>query len=221
MAYTNSFLASILKRLQAYRIQEEAADRATTNSAQAPVKQGNGLMTALAAYGGFKLLRPKQEKPVLGAKPNPEPTEEKVTNANLIGKVKGKPTVFKGSPSRELGGIFDVVEQNRPVKVEHPTSYRFYTRGVDGYVDRESLDEYTGAQKKGIASTCVKSVRYNPSTQACFITFAGGSKEYEFRVPPEEFEAFMEATSKGRHTNYVLKNYYTIPGYTSKNAGRK
>lgn len=125
--------------------------------------------------------------------------------------VKRGPEVFQGSPTRKIRNIMDDVDQDRPITIDDPTSYRFYKKAEDGQEYDVSLNEYSGSHKKAIASTCVKSVRYDPKSGKCWLKFVGGEKEYLFLVPKDQFADFLEATSKGRHTNYVLKKYCRAP----------
>lgn len=116
---------------------------------------------------------------------------------------------FTGSPMRNVNKIMNDVEEDKPVNISKPTSYRFYDPSPDGSF--LSMDEYSGSRRKAIPSTCVKSIRYYPSKSRCEVVFVGGTKSYTFKVPPESFEEFLEATSKGRHVNWVLKKYFRAP----------
>ena len=68
-----------------------------------------------------------------------------------------------------------------------------------------------------IPSTAIKTVKYNPKTQALFVTFAGSNKKYFYpRVPQAKIEELMKAPSKGEYFIKNIHDVYTLnPGHSS------
>jgi hypothetical protein len=56
-----------------------------------------------------------------------------------------------------------------------------------------------------VPSTAIESARFDEDEGAIYITYVGGGQEYVFRGDKKDWLAFMNAGSKGRHAQYVLK----------------
>jgi hypothetical protein len=54
-------------------------------------------------------------------------------------------------------------------------------------------------------STSIAEARYDPASQVLFIRFVGGGMYAYLDVPPQTFEAYRAASSKGRFVNAVIK----------------
>lgn len=104
--------------------------------------------------------------------------------------------------------ISDKIEAGKTVTITRPTSVRTYTRGPDNkhYIEGNiDIGDTTANYKNGqaitqkLASTSISEVKYDPKTQIASVTFSSSGKTYDYKVTPSEFEAFMNADSKGRH----------------------
>lgn len=56
-----------------------------------------------------------------------------------------------------------------------------------------------------LPSTAIESARFDEEKGAIYITYVGGGKEYVFQGDKKDWLNFMNAGSKGRHAQYVLK----------------
>lgn len=70
-----------------------------------------------------------------------------------------------------------------------------------------------------IPSTAIKKIKYNPKTQALYVTFVGSNKKYFYpRVPQKRIEELMEAPSKGEYFIRNIHDVYTLnPGHKPSN----
>lgn len=66
-------------------------------------------------------------------------------------------------------------------------------------------------KKVQVPSTAIKNARYDEANNRLYITYVGGDKEYVFDVDRETFEQFMNSGSKGRFTQFVLKQFHQAP----------
>ena len=65
-----------------------------------------------------------------------------------------------------------------------------------------------GMRRRSVSSSSVASVGYDPETRTMEIEFHSGSV-YEYQeVPPEVFQALMEAPSKGRFFANEIRGQY-------------
>lgn len=106
------------------------------------------------------------------------------------------------------------LRKDKNVTIGNLTSKRWLSRGSNGhYSDDDSkmtLNEYEGEQEVEIPSTAIADVKYDPSTRVCHVKYRGGNKWYRFiNMSPQQFKAFMNASSKGRYVQFVMrkKNY--------------
>jgi hypothetical protein len=106
------------------------------------------------------------------------------------------------------------LRKDKNVTISNLTSKRWLSRGSNGhYSDDDSkmtLNEYEGEQEVEIPSTAIADVKYDPSTRVCHVKYRGGNKWYRFiNMSPQQFKAFMNASSKGRYVQFVMrkKNY--------------
>lgn len=67
------------------------------------------------------------------------------------------------------------------------------------------------AGKTHVVSTAISSVRYDPSNRHLYVTYTSGPKEYVFDADENTFQKFMRAGSKGRFTQYILKQNNQAP----------
>ena len=56
-----------------------------------------------------------------------------------------------------------------------------------------------------LPSTAIESARFDEDKGAIYITYVGGDKEYVFKGNKKDWLNFMNAGSKGRYVQYVMK----------------
>ena len=78
-----------------------------------------------------------------------------------------------------------------------------YTSNIEKQL--ENKDEEIVVQ---LPSTAIDKARYDNGY--IYITYVGGDKEYVFQGNKQDFIDLMQAGSKGRHVQYVLRRYNTI-----------
>lgn len=102
--------------------------------------------------------------------------------------------------------------------MENPQSERYQINGSNtlyddvALADKDIANGNTDAKVKNaqVASTAIHSFDYDPKTENLDIQFQGGSKKYRFPdVPKEVVSEWLEAPSKGKFYNAVLKEYST------------
>lgn len=127
-------------------------------------------------------------------------------------KTEEKPS--KALSSGDKKKISRDLRKDKNVTIGNLTSKRWLSRGSDGhYSDDDSkmtLNEYEGEQEVEIPSTAIADVKYDPNTRVCHVKYRGGNKWYRFiNMSPQQFKAFMNASSKGRYVQFVMrkKNY--------------
>ena len=59
-------------------------------------------------------------------------------------------------------------------------------------------------------STVIRSHTYDAEREELSILFATGRRYVYFRVPPEAYQAFRAAFSKGRHFNARIRDRYAF-----------
>jgi hypothetical protein len=62
-----------------------------------------------------------------------------------------------------------------------------------------------------LPSTAIADARFNENEGKIYVTFVGGGKEYVFSGDRKTWLDFMNAGSKGRFLNYILKKYNRAP----------
>lgn len=62
-----------------------------------------------------------------------------------------------------------------------------------------------------LPSTAIASARFDEDEGKIYVTYVGGDKEYVFRGNKKDWLDFMRAGSKGRHVQYVLRQYNQAP----------
>ena len=106
------------------------------------------------------------------------------------------------------------LRKDKNVAIDKLISKRYYSKGSNGhYTDDDakmSIDEYDGEQEVEIPSTAIADVKYDPKTKVCYVKYVKGNKWYKFiNMSPQQFKTFMNASSKGRYVQFVMrkKNY--------------
>lgn len=114
--------------------------------------------------------------------------------------------------------IQEKIDSGKKVTINNPTSLRTFTKGQqtrrqNGQFEKRSYttgeveigDTTANHVKKDYAKTAertssaIQSAKYDPRTNTATIRFAGGNKDYQYEVTPEEFNDFVNAPSKGQH----------------------
>lgn len=110
------------------------------------------------------------------------------------------------------------LESKKKFHMENPQSERYQINRSNTLYDDVALAEKDAANRNTdakvknaqVASTAIKSFDYDPKKEDLDIQFAGGSKKYRFPdVPSEVVSEWMEAPSKGKFYNAVIKQYST------------
>lgn len=120
------------------------------------------------------------------------------------------------------------LDKNKTVEVARLISKRILSRNADtdSYIGgkltidnkpftAEDRDKYAKKRAKQIKnkepvevqlpSTAIESARFDEDKGAIYITYVGGGKEYVFKGDRNDWLQFMNAGSKGRHTQNVLR----------------
>lgn len=133
--------------------------------------------------------------------------------------------VFSQLESGQTNKIEKKLEKGKEINVGLMNSKRYYGKGSDGhFIDKDatvnSLDEYDGEVEVDIPSTAIQEVHYvpnsrDPSEGVCWVRFVGGKgKWYRFEnMSPQQFKSFMNASSKGRYVNNVMRVKNRAKGY--------
>lgn len=100
------------------------------------------------------------------------------------------------------------------IRREDPETGNIYTSSAEisdtQYLSpSHSVDEDTRVVQ--VPSSAVDSVRYDPKSHHMWLRYTSSPKEYVFRVNPQEFRQFMNAGSKGRYTQQVLRKRNRAP----------
>ena len=121
-----------------------------------------------------------------------------------------------------------LLDKNKTVEVAKLISKRILSRNADtdSYIGgkltidnkpftAEDRDNYAKKRAKQIKnkepvmvelpSTAIESARFDEDKGAIYITYVGGGKEYVFKGDRNDWLQFMNAGSKGRHTQNVLR----------------
>lgn len=132
-------------------------------------------------------------------------------------KIKGMESKGVFNTNEHNDKIRKRVLQGKTTEVMHPTSIRSLNKGPDGTYRSGSIEagKIDGADKyQEVASSAIKSVKYDPSTHICKVQYQGGNGQYyDFMMSPDEFEQFMNSDSKGRYCATVMKIQNRMPGY--------
>ena len=125
--------------------------------------------------------------------------KEKINETFKQDNTQDKAKVFQTTD--KLDKIKKNVEKNKTVLVYNPLSQRTFFKNpeTDSYIDGkiEVGDEKTS--DKGVVSTAIQSIKYDPKKQRAYVVFKNGNgTEYTYKVSPEEFDDFLNAASKGR-----------------------
>ena len=132
---------------------------------------------------------------------------------NIISGLKERKGEFTGTSGNEAK-ISERLDNNKSVNISNPTSYRTYQNVGNGTLNEDDIDVgLTSGKGAELASTAIKSARYDPADDSLNIVYQGGEKEYKFRAGgPDGVREWMAADSKGRKTQEWRKTH-RYPGY--------
>lgn len=132
---------------------------------------------------------------------------------NIVSGIKARKGEFTGTSGNEAA-ISKRLDNNKSVNITNPTSYRTYHNVGEGTLNEDDVDVgLTSGKAAEVASTAIKSARYDPEDDSLNIVYQGGGKEYKFRAGgPEGVKEWITADSKGRKTN-EWKKTHRYPGY--------
>ena len=132
---------------------------------------------------------------------------------NIVSGLKARKGEFSGTSGNEAK-ISERLDNNKSVNISNPTSYRTYQNVGNGTLNEDDIDVgLTSGKGAELASTAIKSARYDPQDDSLNIVYQGGDKEYKFMAGgPEGVREWMAADSKGRKTQEWRKTH-RYPGY--------
>lgn len=132
---------------------------------------------------------------------------------NIVSGLKARKGEFSGTSGNEAK-ISERLDNNKSVNISNPTSFRTYQNVGNGTLNEDDIDVgLTSGKGAELASTAIKSARYDPQDDSLNIVYQGDSKEYKFRAGgPEGVREWMAADSKGRKTQEWRKTH-RYPGY--------
>lgn len=132
---------------------------------------------------------------------------------NIVTGLKARKGEFSGTSGNEAK-ISERLDNNKSVNISNPTSFRTYQNVGNGTLNEDDINVgLTSGKGAELASTAIKSARYDPQDDSLNIVYQGGDKEYKFRAGgPEGVREWMAADSKGRKTQEWRKTH-RYPGY--------
>ncbi len=132
---------------------------------------------------------------------------------NIVSGIKARKGEFTGTSGNEAA-ISKRLDNNKSINITNPTSYRTYHNVGEGTLNEDDVDVgLTSGKAAEVASTAIKSARYDPEDDSLNIVYQGGDKEYKFKAGgPEGVKEWITADSKGRKTN-EWKKTHRYPGY--------
>ena len=107
------------------------------------------------------------------------------------------------------------LRKDKDLTINKLISKRFVTTDDDGKKGSGlSLDEYSGDTEVEIPSTAIADVKYDPKSRVCHVKYVGGNKWYRFvNMTPQQFKSFMNASSKGRYVQRIMRIKNHDPNY--------
>lgn len=83
----------------------------------------------------------------------------------------------------KLPKIWKAIEDKKSVTISSPQSSRYTDDGRIYDIDSTAIDD----------------VKYDSESEIASVKFVHGDKWYDYRVTPEEFKEFLNASSRGSH----------------------
>jgi KTSC domain-containing protein len=69
-------------------------------------------------------------------------------------------------------------------------------------------------------STAIRNLFYDPAKRELRVTFVGGRRYAYDAVPPDIYDAFKTAPSRGRFFNHKIRDHYAFREITHARSGR-
>ena len=132
---------------------------------------------------------------------------------NIINGLRARKGEFTGTSNNEAK-IEKAIEKGKSINISNPTSYRTYQNVGKGTMNQDDVEVGLSSGKGAeLASTAIKSARYDPEDDSLNITYQGGDKEYKFRAGGRQgVREWLNAPSKGQITQEWRKTH-RYPGY--------
>lgn len=132
---------------------------------------------------------------------------------NIMNSLKARKGEFTGTSGNEAQ-IEKAIENGKSINISNPTSYRTYQNVGKGTLNEDDIEVGLSSGKGAeLASTAIKSARYDPEDDSLNITYQGGDKEYKFRAGGRQgVREWINAPSKGQITQEWRKTH-RYPGY--------
>lgn len=132
---------------------------------------------------------------------------------NIINGLRARKGEFTGTSGNEAQ-IEKAIENGKSINISNPTSYRTYQNVGKGTLNEDDIEVGLSSGKGAeLASTAIKSARYDPEDDSLNITYQGGDKEYKFRAGGRQgVREWINAPSKGQITQEWRKTH-RYPGY--------
>ena len=127
---------------------------------------------------------------------------------NIVSGLKARKGEFSGTSGNEAQ-IEKAMEKGKSINISNPTSYRTYQNVGRNTLNKDDIDiGLTSGKGAELASTAIKSIEFDPTSEHAKITFTSSDKQYDYPMTPEEFRSFLTADSKGRWVNKEARKYY-------------
>lgn len=132
---------------------------------------------------------------------------------NIMNSLKARKGEFTGTSGNEAK-ISERLDKGKSINISNPTSFRTYQNVGNGTLNENDIDVgLTSGKGAELASTAIKSARYDPEDDSLNITYQGGDKEYKFRAGGRQgVREWINAPSKGQITQEWRKTH-RYPGY--------
>jgi len=110
------------------------------------------------------------------------------------------------------------LRKDKDLTINRVISKRFVPTDDEGRYPNADLknfmDEYKGDTEIEIPSTAIADVKYDPRSRVCYVRYTSGNKWYRFvNMSPEQFKSFMNASSKGRYVQRIMRKRNHDPAY--------
>jgi hypothetical protein len=69
-------------------------------------------------------------------------------------------------------------------------------------------------------STAIRSLFHDPAKRECWVTFVSGRRYVHADVPPDVFDAFKTAPSRGAFFNHEIRDRYAFREVTRERTGQ-
>ncbi len=132
---------------------------------------------------------------------------------NIVSGLKARKGEFSGTSGNEAQ-IEKAMDKGKSINISNPTSFRTYQNVGRNTLNKDDIDiGLTSGKGAELASTAIKSARYDPEDDSLNIVYQGGDHEYKFRAGGRQgVREWINAPSKGQITQEWRKTH-RYPGY--------